>query len=137
MGAVYVLLILDVIVNITYDMVKGLREHIKLFDQKGLQGMYPMMENVGWMMIDYTNICDTLYQQKISPDDYIYNIIQGLSLASHGKFLKMCVDYAVELENPLMQSVILTGSVLKQISTVLETALSIYTLYSLSMGRDA
>jgi hypothetical protein len=49
----------------------------------------------------------------------------------------MSADYVSDLKNPLMQSVMLTGSVLEQISTVLETALREYALYSLSTGDDA
>ena len=91
-GAVYLWLMLDTIVNITADVAKGLKEHIKLFGQKGLQGMYPAGENVERMVMDYTSICDTLDQQKILPDDSIYDIIQGLSLASHVMFSKMFAD---------------------------------------------
>ena len=49
----------------------------------------------------------------------------------------MFVDYASDLKNPLIQSVMLTGLVLEQISMVLETALREYTLYSLSTGDSA
>merc|ERR1712194_123102 len=98
---------------------------------------YPAGENVEQMVMEFTSICDTLDQQKILPDDSIYDIIQGLSLASHIKFSKMFADYASDLKNPLMQSVMLNGSVLEQISTVLETALREYASYSLSTGDDA
>ena len=60
-GVVYLWLMVDVIVNIT-GVAKGLKEHIKLFGQKGLQGMYPMGENVERIVMDYTSICDTLDQ---------------------------------------------------------------------------
>ena len=128
---------LDIIVNITVDVVKGLKKHIKSFGQKDLQGMYPAGKNVEWMVMNYQSICDTLYQHKILPDNSICNIIQGLSLASHVKFSKMFADYVFDLKNPLMQSVILNGLVLEQISTVLETALREYASYSLSTGDDA
>ena len=128
---------LDTIVNITADVAKGLKEHIKLFGQKELQGMYPAGETVERMVMDLTSICDTLDQQKILPNDSIYDIIQGLSLASHVKFSKMFANYASDLKNPLMQSVMLTGSVLEQISTVLETALREYASYFLSTDDDA
>ena len=99
--------------------------------------MYPTGENVERMVVDCTSICNTLDQQKILPDDSIYAIIQGLSLASHVKFSKMFADYTSDLKNPLMQSVMMTGTVLNHISPVLETALREYALYSLSIGGDA
>ena len=40
-GVVYLWLMLDIIVNITPNVAKGLKEQIKLFGEKGLQGMYP------------------------------------------------------------------------------------------------
>merc|ERR1712086_793003 len=64
-------------------------------------------------------------------------MIQGLSLASNVKFSKMFADYVSDLKNPLMQSVMLNGSVLEQISTVLETALREYASYSLFFRSDA
>ena len=53
---------LDITVNITADVAKGLKEHTKLFGQKDLQGMYPTGENVERIVMDYTSICDTLDQ---------------------------------------------------------------------------
>ena len=127
---------LDIIVNITVDVVKGLKKHIKSFGQKDLQGMYPAGKNVEWMVMNYQSICDTLYQHKILPDNSICNIIQGLSLASHVKFSKMFMDYASDLKNTLIQMVMLTGLVLEQISMVLETTLREYVLCSLSTSDN-
>ena len=61
-GVVCLWLMLNISVNITTDIVKGLKEHMTLFGQKGLQGMYPTGENVEWMVMDYTSICDTFNQ---------------------------------------------------------------------------
>ena len=76
--------------------------------------MYLTRDNMERMILDYANSCDTLDQQNILPNNSIYNITQGLSLAFNIKFSKMFVDYyAPNLKNPLMQSVILTGLVLE------------------------
>ena len=90
-----------------------------MFGQKDLQGMYPTRENVERMVMDYTSICNVLDHQKSLPDDPIHAIIQGLSLASTIKFSKIFANYVSSLKNPLMQSVMLTGSVLEQIFTLL------------------
>ena len=45
-GVVYLWLVLDIIVNITANVAKSLKEYIKLFGQKGLQGMYPAGGNL-------------------------------------------------------------------------------------------
>ena len=50
---------LDIIVNITANVAKGLNEHIKLFGQKGLQQMYSTGENVEHIVMDYTSIYNT------------------------------------------------------------------------------
>ena len=63
-------------------------------------------------------------------------IAQGLSLASYVKVMKMFADYISYLKNTPMQSVVLTGLVLKQISTFLETVPTEYILYSLSIDND-
>ena len=137
MGVVYLWLMLDIIGNITTNVAKGLKEQIKLFGQKGLQEMYPTGESVEHMVLDYTSICNMVDQQKMLPNDSICDIIQGLPLSSHVKFAKIVAEYVFDLKNPLMQSVMLAGSSLKQVSIVLETPLSEYPLYSLSIGDDA
>ena len=46
------LFMLDAIVNTTTDVAKGLKDQIKMFGQKGIQGMYPTGENVERMVVD-------------------------------------------------------------------------------------
>jgi hypothetical protein len=94
-------------------------------------------ENVEHMVMDYTSICNILDQQKILPNKSICDNIQGLSLASHIKFLEMFANFASDMKNPLMQSAILTGLVIEQIATVLEAMLRECTLYSLSTDSGA
>ena len=55
-------LLLDVIVNITANVTKGLKEQIKLFDQRGLLGRYSAGENMERVLLDYTSTCNTLDQ---------------------------------------------------------------------------
>ena len=76
-----------IIVNITIDVPKGLKEQIKLFGQMGTPRSVPRVENVERIVLDYTNICDTLDQQKMLPDNSIQDTIQGLPLSSYVKGL--------------------------------------------------
>ena len=64
--------------------------------------MYPAREYGEQMGMDYTSIYDTLDQQNILLNNSIYNIVQGMSLASRIKFSKMFADYAFNLKNLLM-----------------------------------
>ena len=59
-GVIYVWLMLDSIAIITANITESLKEHIKFVGQKGFQGVYHKGENVEWMVMDYTSICNTL-----------------------------------------------------------------------------
>ena len=79
---VYLWLILDVIVNITDNVVAGLKARIKTLGQKGLSGIYPCAENVERMVLDMSYIANPLDQMGVFPDNAVTNIVQGLSLVS-------------------------------------------------------
>ena len=99
--------------------------------------MYYTGENVEQRLMIYTSICNILIQKKMIHDNFIYHIIQGLSLASDVKFSDIFADYVSDLNNPLMQRVMLARSVLEYTPMMFETILREYAAYSLSLGEDA
>ena len=71
---------------------------------------HPCGENVERMVMDMASIANALDQFGVLSEDAVTNIVQGLSLASHLKFVKIVVDHASDLENPLMKDVELEGN---------------------------
>ena len=61
-GVVYLWMMLDFIINITPDVAAGLKTCIKLFGEKGLNGLYPKVENVERLVLDYGSIRHSLDQ---------------------------------------------------------------------------
>ena len=76
-------MMLDIIINITPDVADGLKTRIKLFGDKGINGLYPKGENVYRLVLDYGSICHSLDQKGPPPEYAITDVLKGLSLASH------------------------------------------------------
>ena len=68
-GVVYVWLMLDILINVTPDVAKGLKEQLKLFGEKGLKGCYPGGENVEAMANDVLSICEVLERKGCLPEE--------------------------------------------------------------------
>ena len=59
-GVVYIWIMLDIIVNITPDVAKGLKEQLKYIANEGIKGCYPGSENVESLAVDVASICEVM-----------------------------------------------------------------------------
>ena len=121
---------LDTIINITPGDDASLRKRIKTFGEKGVAGIYPKGENIERVVLDLSSICHSLDQLDVLPDNAISDIIKGLAKTTHPKFAKLFADFESNLDNVLMTSVLLDGTIMEQIVTVMETALAKYAFTS-------
>ena len=131
-GVVYFWLMLDTIINITPDVAAGLRKRIKTFGEKGVAGIYPKGENIERVVLNLSSISHSLDQLGLLPNDAISDIIKGLAKTTHPNFAKLFANFESNLDNELMTSVSLDGTIMEQIVTVMETALAKYASYNLS-----
>ena len=113
---------LDIIINITPDVAAGLKTCIKLFWEKGLNGLYPKGDNIYRLVLDYGSICHSLDQKGPLPEDIITGVLKGFSLDYHEDFAKLFRKFEITLKKPLL-NVNLEGTVMYQIVEVMENTL--------------
>ena len=114
---------LNIIISITPDVASGLKTHIKLFEEKGLKGLYSKGENFERLVLGYGSIFYTLGRKGSLPEDTITDVLKGLSLASHEDFANLFKDFEITLKNPLL-NVKLEGAVMDQIVEVMDIPLT-------------
>ena len=67
---------LNIIISITPDVASGLMTRIKLFEEKGLKGLYSKGENFERLVLNYGSICQSLDQQESLPEDTITDVLK-------------------------------------------------------------
>ena len=67
---------LNIIISITPDVAYGLKTRIKLFEEKGLKGLYSKGENFERLVLNYGSICQSLDQQESLPEDTITDVLK-------------------------------------------------------------
>ena len=127
---------LDIIVNITPDVAKGLKELLKQLTDKGTKGCYPGSENVESLAVDVLHICEVLEQKGCLPAETPADLLQGLANMSHERSRKMFADFRADVDNPVNDAE-LEGTTLEQVIKILKTASAMHALFSLCTGDDA
>ena len=101
-----------------------------------MKGCYPGGENVEAMANDVLSICEVLDAKGCLPPETPLNILEGMALSTHPRFSKVFADHRADLDNP-MNTTKMGGTILEQITKILETAQGIYTAFCLTTGDDA
>ena len=113
-----------------------MKEQLKQFGAKGLKGCYLGGENVEAGTTDVLSICEVLVQKGCSPVEMPLDVLDGLTISSHLLFRKVFAVHRADLDNP-MNTTEMTGTILEQITQMLETAQGMHTAFCLTTGNDA